>query len=104
MVVASDLSRANLAAADLTGTLLLGVKLSNTNLSGASLDETVMADCRTLHEAIGLTALKHVAPSTLDVRTLRACAAHLPESFLQDMGYTPEEIHHLKALYSGPVP
>jgi hypothetical protein len=50
--------------------------LTRTKLSGACFAETFMADCRTLHEALGLSAVNHLAPSSLDVRALHACAAH----------------------------
>ena len=65
--------------------------------------ETFIADCRTLHEALGLSAVNHLAPSSLDVRTLRACATHLPDAFLLNIGYTAEEIHSLKTLYTEPT-
>jgi hypothetical protein len=90
--------------AALTAALLLGVNLTRTNLSGTCFAETVIADCRTLHEALGLCAIKHLAPSSLDVRTLRACAVTLPDALLQGVGYIPEEIHSLKTLYAQPTP
>jgi len=78
--------------------------LTRTNLAGACFAETFIADCRTLHEALGLSAVNHLDPSSLDVRTLRACAVHLPDAFFQSVGYTAEEIHHLKTLYAQPHP
>jgi hypothetical protein len=78
--------------------------MTQTNLAGACFAETFIADCQTLHEAFGLSAVKHLASSSLDVRTLRACAARLPDAFLQGVGYTPEEIHNLKTLYAQPHP
>jgi hypothetical protein len=91
-------------AADLTGALLLSVRVTDTQLSGACFAETFIADCRTLHQAFGLTEITCLAPSSLDVRTLRACAIHLPAAFLQGLGYTPEEIDNLKILYAQPTP
>ena len=73
-------------------------------VSGACFAETFIADCRTLHEALGLSAVNHLAPSSLDVRALHACAAHFPDAFFQSVGYTPEEIHSLKTLYAQPHP
>jgi hypothetical protein len=64
---------------------------------------TFLADCQNLHEVVGLIDIKHLAPSSLDVRTLRQSAASLPEAFLQRIGYTPHEIHHLQALYAGHI-
>ena len=86
------------------GSLQLGVYLTRTNPSSACFAETFIADCRTLHEALGFSVVNHLAPSSLDVLTLRACAAHLPDAFFQSVGYTPEEIHHLKTLYAQPHP
>src|ERR1700752_2574424 len=102
--MATSLVGASLSEADLTGALLSGVDLTCTNLSGACFAETFIADCQTLHETHGLIAIKHLAPSSLDVHTLRACAARLPEAFLQSVGYTPKEIHDLKILYASPRP
>jgi uncharacterized protein YjbI with pentapeptide repeats len=96
----TSLVGASLCEADLTGALLSSVNLTRMNLSGACFAETFIADCRTLHEALDLSAVKHLAPSSLDVRTLRACAARLSDAFLQSVGYTPEEIYHLKTLYA----
>jgi hypothetical protein len=100
----TSLTGANLGEADLTGALLLGVNLTRTNLAGTCFAETFIADCRTLHEALGLSAIKHLEPSSLDVRTLRACAPHLPDAFLQSVGYTAAESHCLKTLYAQPLP
>ena len=103
-LMATSLVGANLSEADLTGALLSGVRLTHTNLLGACFGETFMADCRTLHEGLSLSAVKHLAPSSLDVRTLRACATRLPEAFLDGVGYTPEEVHTLKTWYTEPHP
>jgi hypothetical protein len=78
--------------------------LTRANLSGACCAEPFMADCRTLHEALGLSAINHLAPSSLDVRALHACAAHFPDAFFQSVGYTPEEIYNLSTLYTQPHP
>jgi hypothetical protein len=103
-LIATSLMGASLSEADLTGALLLGVNLTRTDLSSTCFAETFIADCRTLHEALGLCAVKHLAPSSLDVRALRACAAHLPDAFLQGVGYTLDEIRNLKTLYAQPTP
>jgi Pentapeptide repeats (8 copies) len=99
-LIATSLVGGSLSEVDLTGALLSGVNLTGTNLSGACFAETFIADCRTLHAALGLSAIKHLAPSSLDVRALRACAARLPDAFLRSIGYTPEEIDHLKTQYT----
>jgi hypothetical protein len=111
----ANLENARLNGADLTDVLLSGANLRgahfneakvrsvdfrHADLSGACFAETFIADCRTLHAALGLSAIKHLAPSSLDVRALRACAARLPDAFLQSIGYTPEEIDHLKTQYT----
>jgi hypothetical protein len=99
-LIATSLAGATLSQADLTAAFMLGVDLARTNLSGTRWAETFIADCRTLHQAFGLSEVHHLAPSSLDVRTLRACAFHLPNAFLQSIGYSAEEIHHLKTLYA----
>jgi hypothetical protein len=102
-LMAASLTGSSLREADLTGALLSGVNLTRTDLSGACFAETFIADCWTLHEALGLSAVIHLAPSSLDVRTLRACVTYLPDAFLQSVGYTAEEIHQLKILYAQPT-
>ena len=72
---------------------LVGFTQSVTNdLTGATLSLTQFTDCRNLHEAIGLDAVRHAGPSELDRRTLRASAARLPYGFLRGVGYTRSEI------------
>src|SRR5438874_520482 len=78
-----------LAGRDLCGLSLREADLRGADLRGARLNETAFADCGTLAEAMGLGAVVHDGPSTLDVRTLRAA---LPGAFLMGAGYTAEEI------------
>jgi hypothetical protein len=56
--------------------------------------------CQTLHDTLGISAVKHLAPSSLDVRALRACSACLPNALFESIDYTPEEIHHLRILHA----
>src|SRR5262249_40434089 len=92
LLIEADLRGANLAGADLTGANLTGANLAGAILTGATLCETVLANCRDLHQAIGLTEVRHAGPSVLDVRTLGACAHGLPDVFLQGAGCGPLEI------------
>ena len=94
-----DLSGALLNSADLSGAIIRKVDLTNTVMSGAKLRETTFSDCRTLHQAKGLEFVQHRAPSSLDIRTIRACVNDLPDMFLLGVGYTNEEIEILRTLY-----
>lgn len=95
----ANLSGANLAGANLTEADLSGTDLTGVNLTGATLSLTVLANCRNLHHAKGLSDVKHPGPSSLDEHTLRASVSRLPDAFLRGAGYTRSEIIHLRALY-----
>jgi uncharacterized protein YjbI with pentapeptide repeats len=113
----ADLTGANLAGANLTGAYCAEAKFVRANLSyanlqstylgdadltGAQLAFTLLADCPSLSLANGLDQIEHRGPSTLDVSTLRAGVAALPESFLRGVGLVPDEIEALRALYAEP--
>src|SRR5438067_1114458 len=91
-----------LAGANLCEAALRDANLRGANLAGGTLCETVLAGCRNLHEARGLLEARHAGASTLDVRTLRASAAALPEGFLVAVGCTATEIDVLCSLYPNP--
>jgi uncharacterized protein YjbI with pentapeptide repeats len=115
----TDLSGANLTGANLTGAYAADAKLTRTMLAytnlqsahlagadvtGARLAFTGFADCVSLPDATGLEQVDHLAPSTLDLGTLRAGAARLPDVFLRGAGLAGEEIEALRALYPAPLP
>ena len=60
---------------------------------------TLLIACDDLHLAQGLAQVVHQGISVLDVRTLRACSAYLPDSFLLGVGYTEDELRLLRATY-----
>jgi hypothetical protein len=112
------LSRANLFGANLNGAKLTGADLTNADLyaatfcraelSGANLCKAVLGDtdfanCWDLGEALGLTTTDHKGRSYLDNSTLRYNMAHLPDVFLQGVGYTNHEIETLRALYTDAI-
>jgi len=101
----ATLSGANLSHAHLFGTALQHTDLTGTNfeqadVTGSILKGTLFIDCRNLHNAVGLTEMEHEGPSILDVKTLRASVAYLPDGFLLGVGYTPSEIANLRRFYS----
>jgi hypothetical protein len=115
----TDLTGANLAGANLTGSYLAETKLvratltftnlQSTYLGGADLTRariafTLFAHCPSLHEAAGLGEIEHLGPSSLDLSTLRAGAASLPDAFLRGAGVLPAEIERLSVLASRPTP
>jgi hypothetical protein len=105
----ANLNDANLRFAILSGAHLGGANLSNANLSnanlgganlgGANLNATMFVNCADLYKAKGLDQVRHYSPSALDASTLRANVCHLPDVFLQGVGYTNEEIENLRAMY-----
>ena len=105
VMIGADLIRSNLSGATLQRTALFEATLFQTNLTntrfdGAILGYTLFQECPTLHKAVGLANIHHFHPCTLDAPTLRANIAFLPDTFLQGVGYTQEEIQNLRAVYS----
>ena len=96
----AKLSDVNLNSAILSGTNLSDTNLNRVRLNGINLWETTFTNCSTLHQAIGIETIVHRGASALDVRTLRACIQHLPDVFLQGVGYTNREIDYLRDLYA----
>jgi len=106
----ADLSYADFSDVDLKGTTLTDAALEGTSFSyvdftdaefsGAILDRTRFAFCDNLHKAEGLSYTKHNGPSALDKHTLRASIHHLPDVFLNGVGYSDHEIRVLRDLYT----
>ena len=104
----SHFAGVNLTAADLTGAAFQRVDcteadFTNANLTDVALDGNLFIACRNLHTATGLETIKHLGPSTLDVRTLRESVLHLPSVFLRGVGYTDEEIQNLRTYLFHPL-
>jgi uncharacterized protein YjbI with pentapeptide repeats len=112
----ADLTGANLSGANLSGAYCAEAKFVRANLSyanlqstylgdadltGARLAFTLFADCPALAQAAGLREIDHLGPSTLDLTTLRAGIAELPDSFLHGVGLAGDEIQTLRTLYAG---
>lgn len=112
----ADLTGANLSGANLTGAYCAEAKFVGANLSYANLQSTylgdadltrarlaftMLADCLSLTQTIGLDEVEHLGPSTLDLTTLRTGLAELPDSFLLGVGLAHEEIRALRAVYAG---
>jgi uncharacterized protein YjbI with pentapeptide repeats len=100
-----DLREANLENARLNGADLTDVLLSGANPRGAHFNEAKVRSVDFRHADLSSAAFHNalVVTSALDVRALGACTARLPDTFLQSVGYTPEEIHYLKTLYAQPI-
>lgn len=91
------IEHADLRGADLRGLFLYNavfahVRLEGADFTGARLRDTAFLDCADLGRAVGLDRAEHDGPSCLDARTLRACAASLPDVFLAGAGFTGEEV------------
>lgn len=115
----ADLTGANLSGANLTGAYCAEAKFTGANLSYANLQSTYLgdadltrarlaftlfADCPSLALAAGLSEIEHQGPSTLDLTTLRAGVAQLPDAFLRGVGLAGDEIRTLRRLYAGGGP
>lgn len=103
-LVHANLADARLIDAWLVRANLTGANLRRADLAGAQMGRTLLLACEALHEACSLEEVRHRLPSFLDLDTLRASAAYLPDAFLNGAGYTNDEITALRALYSSPEP
>lgn len=80
----TSLQNAHLNDATLVRTDFLGATLTGCDLAGAQLSETNFSDT-SLAAAYGLDSCRHLAPSTIDHRTLDRSGA-LPRPFLEGCG------------------
>jgi hypothetical protein len=62
--------------------------LTDARLDDATLGWTVFAACPTLAKALGLAAVSHLGPSSIDVRTFKEIEEALPREFLEGVGLT----------------
>ena len=92
----ADLSGASLGVAD-----LIDANLSGADLSRAKLYETVFGNTD-LTRAKGLETCQHVAPSTIDHRTLQR-SGPLPVAFLRGVGLPDNLIDYLPSLLNQPI-
>jgi hypothetical protein len=117
----ADLGEANLGGADLSGADLSGADLNGANLGGAALgwanltnadlteadlsrallSETIFADVD-LTDTKGLSACKHVGPSSIDFRTLSR-SRNVPLSFLRGCGLPDNLIDYLPSLQGNAI-
>jgi len=97
----ANLNGATLNGADLGGAILNGASLSSADLSRATLYETVFGDTN-LTRAKGLETCQHLAPSTIDHRTLQR-SGPLPLAFLRGVGLPGNLIHYLPSLQNQPI-
>jgi hypothetical protein len=63
---------------------------------------TRIRGCPDLHLAAGLETVSHLGTSAVDVATLRASVARLPDAFLAGVGLAAAEIAGLRALFPAP--
>jgi hypothetical protein len=77
------------------------VELEGADLRDAIFYRTALTGCADLHRALGLESVAHRGGSALDVATLRAGVARLPDAFLAGVGLTRAEVGTLRELYAG---
>jgi TIR domain/Pentapeptide repeats (8 copies) len=92
----ANLSRANLRGADLGGADLAGVDLTETNFNETILSNVDLSGCRNLE------SIRHLGPSTIDVRTLQR-SGRLPLTFLRGVGLSDTMIDYLPSLLNQPI-
>ena len=87
-----------LSGAKLVGTVLNQASLSGANFDGATLGNTIFSDTD-LSGVRRLSSCEHVAPSTVDVRTLQR-SGPLPKAFLRGCGFSDLFIDYLPSLFT----
>ena len=98
----ADLSGANLNGAvlygsDLTRANLSFSKLHGTNFSGARMGLTLLAHVN-LQQSVGLTEVRHHAPSMIGIDTLYQSKGEIPEIFLRGAGVPDQFITFARSL------
>ena len=92
----AGLSRANLSQADLRGVKFWAANLSGANLSRALLYEALLGYTNlenvNLNGVEGLDYVKHRAPSSIDIDTIRRSEGQISVAFLQGCGLSDWEI------------
>lgn len=91
----ANLEDANLSGAYLSKSNLRGVNLKNANLGGAYIGQTLIAGID-LSETNGLENIRHLAPSHIDVDTIRFFKGLAPENFLRGSGLSDADIEYTK--------
>jgi len=98
VLTGANLEGADLDGADLTLATLNGVRLADADVSETLWSKTVIARAAGLHEARGLDRLRFGDPSAIDMHTLRASIANLPNGLLQHCGISESDIDALRRL------
>jgi len=101
----AKLIEANLTGADLMGADLMGASLMGANLTGASLSQVQLSQTifayANLTAVRGLETCRHVAPSILDLLTIKR-SGPLPLAFLRGCGLPDALIDYLPSLLNEP--
>jgi hypothetical protein len=113
----ADLNHAKLMHANLTDAVLTGSDLTSANFSHALLQSTRLAyadfeSCRLgwtlladvdLSKTRNLSGVRHIGPSSIDVRTVYRSEAQIPEAFLRGAGIPDQFITYAKSLVGSAI-
>jgi uncharacterized protein YjbI with pentapeptide repeats len=100
-LIKANLSNANLSEANLSEANLKDANLSGTDLLYAVFGESIFGNTD-LSGVIGLDTCWHLAPSTLDIRTIER-SSKLPLEFLRGCGLPETLINYLPSLLNEPI-
>ena len=99
---AADLRNADLRFANLRDANLIGTTLDNADLSGSQMSS---ARCgyttfgrNDLSNIDGLSAVRHVSPSTIGLDTIYRSGGRIPDSFLRGAGVPEDFLTYMKSL------
>ena len=98
----TDLTKVNLADANLFSSILLGTIINetifkNTNLTGALFGGTLLSNLD-LSGIVGLDAIDHDGPSSIDLSTLYKSQGNIPEIFLRGAGVPENFITYMGSI------
>jgi uncharacterized protein YjbI with pentapeptide repeats len=94
----ANLEGATLVGADLTLATLNGARIAGADLTNTLWSKTSLARVVGLESARGLDTVRFGDPSAIDVHTLRASIASMPDALLEHCGVGASHIAELRAL------
>ncbi|HJT55771.1 MAG TPA: toll/interleukin-1 receptor domain-containing protein [Ktedonobacteraceae bacterium] len=98
----ADLSGANICNATLLGTIFKDANLSSADLSDALLSRTIFANID-LSTVKGLTQVRQLGPSSIDIDTIYRSGGKIPESFLEGAGVPDSFLTYMRSLIGKPI-
>lgn len=98
----TNIRKASLRGAHLIGAALYSTDLSGSDLTNALMGYTTLGDID-LSSVVGLSKVRHNAPSIVGIDTIYRSKGNIPEAFLRGAGVPEEFIVYMRSLVANPV-